>query len=312
MAFLDQAKDYYSAAAASSSASKPVLIYYAFLNAVKAYLLTMGHCPDLSTARHGMTEKLSSGGVELTDAYLVCFPSVSGTVNIFDEFLKATRGSALQTSLRLELPELLPQLVPGHRLWASAAGQTERFLGIHRIDCCKDSSTKEIWYRILLLEESLKRVNSSHQNCLEAAGLSTGWRDVGWDESADGRPLLCFEQISSVNYGHRPTDRIMDLVAKIRLKLWTTVVSAPPYRAYYLYVTPEAERDSILPQLASIYAVSFYLGSITRYRPQQFDSILTSEYGGLVETFLQEQPSQFLYLLASAFCRRDVTKAALV
>jgi len=60
------------------------------------------------------------------------------------------------------------------------------------------------------------------------------------------------------------------------------------------------------------YAITYYLGSITRYRPHHFDSILEGSFGPLVEAFLNDQPAQFRYLTASKFARREVTRAALV
>jgi len=56
----------------------------------------------------------------------------------------------------------------------------------------------------------------------------------------------------------------------------------------------------------------FYLSSITRYRPHQFDRILEQRYGPFIQAFLNDQPQQFLFLMSSLFSKRDVTKAALV
>ncbi len=56
----------------------------------------------------------------------------------------------------------------------------------------------------------------------------------------------------------------------------------------------------------------YYLGSVTRYRPQQFDVVLDGRYGGFVEEVLTSQPRQLVYLLASEFVGREVTQPALV
>jgi hypothetical protein len=52
-AFLQQAEDFYLASQANVVASKPLLLYYAFLNPAKAYILTTGVFRELSSARHG-------------------------------------------------------------------------------------------------------------------------------------------------------------------------------------------------------------------------------------------------------------------
>ena len=104
----------------------------------------------------------------------------------------------------------------------------------------------------------------------------------------------------------------MDVVEVARPRLWATVLAAEPYRKYYVYLAPAAERPAVLPQLLSIYAVMYYLGSITRYHPQDFDTMREGKYGPMIEAFLNDQPMQFIYLLASVFTKREITKAAIV
>jgi YaaC-like Protein len=61
-----------------------------------------------------------------------------------------------------------------------------------------------------------------------------------------------------------------------------------------------------------MYITTFFLGSITRYRPHQFQRLLNSQYGAQIEAILNEMPLQFVYLMASEFLKRDVSKAAIV
>ena len=105
---------------------------------------------------------------------------------------------------------------------------------------------------------------------------------------------------------------MLNLVKSVRDYLWVTVASVPPYRRYYLYLAPTADHAQLLPQLLSIYAVTFYLGSITRYRPHHFDKIVDSPMGPRIEEFISGQPLQFIYLMASEFAEQDVTKPSIV
>lgn len=102
------------------------------------------------------------------------------------------------------------------------------------------------------------------------------------------------------------------LVDSVKNSLWATVGASPPYRRYYVYTAPANERPGVLPQLVSVYALMYYLGSITRYRPQHLDEILKGLYGSLIEEFLVAQPTQYIYLMASEFARRDVTQPSIV
>ena len=91
-----------------------------------------------------------------------------------------------------------------------------------------------------------------------------------------------------------------------------TVSTVTPYRRYYVYLCPPAERPALLPQLLSIYAISYYLGSITRYRPHHFDLVSTGTLGPRIQDFITGQPLQFIYLMASEFSEQDVTKPAIL
>jgi hypothetical protein len=65
---------------------------------------------------------------------------------------------------------------------------------------------------------------------------------------------------------------------------------------FYFGTFPPREQ---LPALGSTYAVMFYLGSVTRYKPHDFDKIVTRKHSWLIGEFLNTQPMQFLYGLAS-------------
>ena len=86
-----------------------------------------------------------------------------------------------------------------------------------------------------------------------------------------------------MTYSGRPTDVVVDLVNFMKPRLWRIASSAPGsgYRRYYLHLTPPAETNR-LPQLASLWALFFYFGSVVRYRPHLFDRILRGQHGAFV------------------------------
>jgi hypothetical protein len=65
-----------------------------------------------------------------------------------------------------------------------------------------------------------------------------------------------------------------------------------------------------MSQLLSIYMATYYFGSITRYKPEAFATILSSPIGRFVYEFFANQPSQFLYLMASEFAEQEIARAA--
>jgi len=324
LAFVEQAQDYYRAATSGDvSAAKPLLLYYSFMNLAKAYILHTGQRPSLDiNSKHGISEKLTPGGVELTGAFLETFPSVNVpaaaarpariSINLFHEFLSISRPGGLAAATTFHLPALLPQVLAGHRLWADGANEKERFIAFHRISFVEDRATKAIWLRLFVFSDDFSRLNLSHQQFLRAGKLNTEFHEVQCTEQVDNRSLVCFEQRNPLLYTHRAADSVPRLVDLIRPKIWTVVMSQPPYRRYYAYLAPVDDHPLVIPQLQAIYAIAYYLGSITRYRPHHFRKITDSNFGPFIEAFLNDQPPQFLYLMASEFAKQDITRAAIV
>ncbi len=314
-ACVEQAQDFYNASLTATLASaRPLLLYYSFMNLVKAYGLTKGITPTFERAGHGLSEKLAAGGVELQDAFLEAFPSPnsSGLRQVFDDFNKALGAPSLSSSHKYDLKQLMPQVVAGHRLWCDAADEDERFITIDKIVITHDAASKKLWLNLYVFADDLSRFGISHSTFLSKSRLGANFREVKTASSIQGRKLVRLEQITTVSYTGRSTDSLQTLADTLRGKIWATVSEGIPYRRYYAYLAPVPDHGHILHQLLSIYGVVFYLGSITRYRPHHFDRILDGDYGAWVREFIIGQPVQFIYLLATEFAKQEVTKPAIV
>ena len=163
-----------------------------------------------------------------------------------------------------------------------------------------------------LFADDVRRLGYTQNDVLSDAQLAVDCQKVRCTERVDGRQLICIEQRAPRVYGRHGVDLAMELVNDIKARLWATVGSSPPYRRYYVYLCPAAERASIVSQLASIYAMTFYLGSMSWYRPNMFQMLLDSDYGPRIAEFVSGQPAQFVYLMASEFSRRDITRPSIV
>lgn len=313
-ACLDQARDFYvSSEGAGVLEARPLSLYYSYMNLVKAFCLTRGTRPTFNKAQHGLTEQLAAGARELVDAYLTAFPSPNPRDNAlqnFDEFQLALTNRSLPAPIGYPIPHLLPQIVPGHRLWATAASKQERFVAIDRIRFMHDHDRREMWLQLLLKAEDLSRLYVSHRRLLGETGLP--FTEVTTSETtSDRKRLICFES-APFNYAGYPIDHLIEAVALIRPFIWSTVATVAPYRRYYLYLCPPAEIATRLPQLLSIYALSYYLGSITRYRPHHYPKMVDGPFGPRIQDFITGQPMQFLYLMASEFAKQDITKPSIL
>jgi hypothetical protein len=315
IACLEQSSDFFkSSEIATITAARPLQLYYCFMNLAKALVLTRGTTPTFDKAKHGLSEQLAPGGKELKDAYLEAYssPHSSGVPQVFGELYRLILGHDHPKSSKYSLSALLPQILPGHRLWANAVGKPERFISVNELRFMENQETKNLWINIFMVQDDLNRLAVTHRQFLAESRLTPMFHEVKCSQAFEGRSLICFEQTSKAKFSHRPSDMVQGVVDHLKQNIWVTVNSSQPYRRYYVYLAPVAEQSEVLPQLLSIYAVTYYLGSITRYRPQLFDSLLNGPFGPLIEEFIGAQPMQFIYSMASEFAQQDITKPALI
>lgn len=315
LSYIEQARDFYASAQASSiGAAKPVQLYYSYLNIAKAFIICRGIRPSLASIGHGINEAVAAGGDEFKDGYVRFWPSPStqGKLQAFDEFMQALLSTPPPNNQQYPIAHIVPQILSGHRLWASAASTPERFIALQRVQFIENRRSGTIWLRMHLFADDVNRLGYTQNKILTDAQLATTFRNVRCAEKVDGRGLICIEQTTPTSYSRHGVDMAADLVEELKEHLWATVGSSPPYRRYYLYLCPAAERANIISQLASIYAMTFYLGSVTRYRPNVYQALLDSAYGPRIAEFVSGQPAQFVYLMASEFSRRDITRPSIV
>jgi hypothetical protein len=302
VAFLAQARDFYSASQGGAIASNPLLLYYAFLNLAKTFILTSGQAPSLVDARHGLTERRRPASDELAGADIVVVDDPAQQ-NVFPLLIQALGFPVPANGTRIAVADLLPEVVVGHRLWRQAGG-AERYVPVNVV-LAHDPANQTVWANLFVQPGDLTRFNITHRQLIDHGGLAGQFREAA---SPIDRFLL-FEEIAPLAYGARPSDQIADVVKRVKPHLWRIAASTPPYRRYYLYVS--ATRSG-LPQLVSLYALIFYFGSITRYRPHIFNEVLSGPYGAFISEFVAAQPEQLLYLLASEVCEREVAKPAII
>ena len=121
LATLEQARDFFDAGTGGTIvAARPLVLYYSYMNLVKAFCLTKGSNATFDQARHGLAERLHPQGRELLDAYLNVHPSpnASGSLNNFAEFMTSLTGTSLSAQVQYDVPALVAQILSGHRHWA--------------------------------------------------------------------------------------------------------------------------------------------------------------------------------------------------
>jgi hypothetical protein len=301
--FARQANEYFVAAErAGAFEARPLL------NLAKALTLTRGRHTVIGKVTHGVAHQNPSGHTVPT-AEIQFQKSGPGSPTVVDEVYQALHGTHVPFT-KVAIAEVVPQSVVAHRLWREAANRRERFLTVEGVAINHGQTARQLWATLTVRADTMRARSRGVGEVVTEGALAPSFRAVSDVQAPDGA-LRRFEQVSPTGYGSgRPSDKVVDVVDLLRPLLWQTVTSAPPYRRYYLYLSPQGEVR--LPQWLSIYALFFWLGSLTRYQPVELLEILDGPYGAFFREFLATQPSQLLYLWASEFKRQDVARAAVV
>jgi hypothetical protein len=302
-AFLRQARDFY-VTASERLAANPLLFYYAFLNLGKATLRVRGLPGSLDRAHHGLIE--GNGGDSLDQASVKVRDGTK-RVHVFPELFRRIEAADLQQNSVLPVADLLAAVVVGHRQWRDAADEPEQFLPLTNVEVMYDRNHKKLWTRLYLDKQDLDRFDVTTASLMRAAGLRAAFRQV----VSPSVKHLCLETKDVIEYPTDPADRLKEVVALVRPVLWRIASALPggAYRRYYVHLTPDGRVR--IPQLAALWALWFYFGSVVRYRPHIFDEMLAGPYGAYITEFVAAQPEQLLYLLASELCQREVAKPAI-
>jgi hypothetical protein len=278
-------------------ASRPLLYYYSFLNLAKVFLLdgAVAFPPQVTHGirdpRTNIREKLRFEGQRVRIE-----PPANDHSRIFPEFASLI-GRLPPRRDEFRIVDLLAQVPAIHRAYVQVVEQPPRLVPVERFEPLTDG--KQVWTRCII-----GRRDRDVGLAATAIGRRRAFRSVLRYVHAGDEAQVWFETVPDAGR-KRGVDRALEQqAARIRnLGVWAILTD----RGYRYYLGNFVPRER-LPQLASIYAIMFYLGSITRYKPYDFDRILESRYGWLVSEFLATQPQQFLYLLASTMAGVDVVR----
>jgi hypothetical protein len=237
--FRRQAEDYFRTATIGRElAVRPVLLYYAFLNLSKAYALAKGRVSLAGTAYHGLSAVPKPRAVLSS---LIRF-DIRKKPAVFEELLHELDGNPGIVKSGLSLGKLLPQILPGHRLWCYAANQAERFLAVERFEVLHSHEKKEVWLNLFVHRNDLGHIGVSPAKALANTQLSdfevtTEISNVEW---------VCFQQQTPTSYAADSSQALAVIISGTRNKIWETVRISSPYRKPYIYCCPSTEHRARL------------------------------------------------------------------
>jgi hypothetical protein len=297
VAFIEQAAEFYDAASNPRIGSRPLLYYFSFMNLAKALLLIRQiNLPP--APRHGIFDPRANVKKRLrfegqTVRFVQCAADHS---ELFPELVK-TLGMDVQRPRTVRLLSLLRQ-VPGiHRAFCRVAREKPSFMPVERFELRRVRNQ-------LHVRAVVSRDDQDVLETLPRIRVGRAFKRVFRQVANPDANELWFET-NPIPAATRATDTaIRQLSALVsEVGIWS-ILTAKGQRCY-LSTVPPRER---LPPLASVYAIMFYLGSITRYKPYDFDRIVAGKFTWLIGEFLKTQPAQFVYGVAAHAAGVDVVR----
>jgi hypothetical protein len=296
-AYVDQALDFFRAAENPRIGSRPLLYYYSFLNLTKAALL-IRRVALPPTANHGLqdpranqTQRLRFAGQRV---------SVPGRAHdhsaIFPELLHLLAAPHV-CGRSWSVLDVLGSIPSVHRTFNRVTDDDPAFFPIQSFRVLSDGT--RIWCR-LVARRSDRDVVRTRLRLQRKRAFSRVFHMVAPSDDAE----YWYESQPVAGHGAGLDNAIATLAASVRSIGISSLLTASGYRHYASLARPA----EFIPELAATYAVAFYLGSITRYKPQDFDKIVGSRFRWLVEEFLATAPTQFVYTIASSLANVEVVK----
>lgn len=290
---LEQAKYFFMAAESAPIKSQPLLYYYSFMNLAKIVLnISVDDSEAIWRDKkyiHGLSESTGTQS-SLNDSTVSCIDNPK-RASVAQLFMK-TMGDTISNDV-FNVKELLSSCLGIHRAYAETYSVKETFYRIDDIrifeqgrtfsfeavihDCNQDNiaEIQRIYPQITDID-----INGNH------SGIYT------WKEGLN-KPKSEYYTKKDLN----------DLADLMRNKgVWG--ISNGQDMSLYISTSPIR-----LSTVSIIYALMFFFGSITRYRPYVFDELLSDKNKWLMSEFLKTQPKQFLYLVTSRVLGRNIRQS---
>jgi hypothetical protein len=300
LAYVEQAADFVEAARNPMSGSKPLLYYYTFLNLLKV-LLHIRNVDIPPAARHGIADPRANFRERFRiDGQRI---QISGEAHDHSELfpeLVQTLGVPVTGPRSIRVLRVLAQIPAIHRTFLRITGEEPQFVPIKKIELRRKQG--EMWCRVCV--ESLDHPTKAAFGRLRAREY---FGEV-FTQVATETDETWFETESVNSRGRAAEGAIASLSDQVKSTRMASILTLDGYHYYWSLAT---ERD-YLPSLAAPLAAIFYLGSITRYKPADFDKLRASKYGWLCKELLATQPLQLIYAFASEILGVDVVRVQAV
>lgn len=280
--YIEQASEFYHAAAGGKPNTAPLMYYYSFLNLAKAL------CEIRKPSLHERAECYSHG--------LSWRPNPKRLVNLLKESVTIReRGMwhALWESMmrepcsaangaRLPIRLLFSYCAEVSSEYGTIFGKPRMIVDLEEPDLLYDKSQREAWLRFSLERWELQSRRLSAPNLV--ALISTA-RSSYFEVKSGKKEFRTFESVVPKRIAGRmdPWSGLEEDI--LRFNLFTHLKKARELG----YGIPLQESLPVrIPQVVSYYTVLFWLGSLVRYDPHSVRSLMDSGYWMIIDGFMSQ------------------------
>lgn len=281
----EQSMYFYKAAEQAPLRSQPLLYYYSFLNLAKIFLSLTDGLDSSKVYQHGIRTRVNSNTTLDTATVEIQALHGSSNISVAHRLLTLFGDAVMPASLTtFSIKECLGSCVGIHRTFCETYGGEESFIRLKKVICYQHG-------QVFGLKSELGRCSTKKMADLNTRGYMT---------RKTGDVFEYEETINLPDYNLRKQSWL-DLAEQLKQKGLWSYTDGNDYRMY-IASAPKVKMSS--PTI--IYAIMFFLGSITRYNPYFFDTLMDAKEQWLISEFLNTQPKQFIYYMASAIVGKPV------
>lgn len=276
------AESFYKASETTDLPAKSTLIYYGMLNIVKCYLSVCNVELGKETEQHGLSTPVGR-------KHTVEIASAKGGNQIFAQFaeLLGTPINGKETvnikDMCLQIPEIHEM---SHNFRIESVGR-RHFLPIEihiLVSLAKDRIFSEIRYE------------KKHEERVDYEKFYKGPRKQYFRNPMERKDWVIYQskkQKKLINNPKRWKSVYRNILKEYDKFHINSILTRDGYR-YYCNLRPWK-----LHQLCYPVILMFYLGAVARYRPEETESLLASEWRPIVGEATTMIPTQFLYQMVS-------------
>lgn len=297
-AYIEQARDFFTASRDASVTTMPLMLYYSYMNLTKAFLLHRdGICDTEMLDHHGLIRNQPPARYGNMSDLTFRVPSDDGKYNyLFGLLVRACGFPMLGGAGPITLSNMLGQLPGVHDGFVAVTGQPRSLYPVH-LEFRHEPGRRQVWVAGRL-EDHNRWSDSERERVRRMLGGAFEWSI----DEVSGKQIN-FRSSTVATYADDPTEVLRsELVDPLRRYLSSE--QTPIGFRYHLICG-----NGFTAQVAANYAVMFVLGMIVRYSPEVIAD-LRGEW--LIHEYLATQPTQFAYLLGSGFIRNEILPTPLM